>query len=228
VLTNSNHPDFISELIRSVALNYEWNDYVPVYKKTEVQSYLITEISGRYQVNSDRFIEIYQKDDQLLFKNILAEEPVELIKISDSTYVTRDDSRLYKFALDSESEIINMITFNSNDGKILSTFTKMDHSTKIPLQFLLEGNFAEAMNAYRALLKQDPKNPALSEDSFNNMGYDLLSRTKTKLAQDIFKVNMMLYPNSFNVYDSYTEACMKMSEIDLAIKNYTKSISLNP
>lgn len=48
------------------------------------------------------------------------------------------------------------------------------------------------------------------------------------LSQNTFKVNMMLYPNSFKVYDSYAEACMKMGETDLAILNYSKLLKLNP
>jgi Tfp pilus assembly protein PilF len=60
------------------------------------------------------------------------------------------------------------------------------------------------------------------------LGYELLSMSKTKLAQDIFKVNTMLYPTSSNVYDSYAEASMILGENDLAIENYEKAFSLDP
>jgi predicted TPR repeat methyltransferase len=49
-----------------------------------------------------------------------------------------------------------------------------------------------------------------------------------KIAQGIFKVNTILHPTSFNVYDSYAEASMKIGEVDLAVANYTKSLELNP
>jgi hypothetical protein len=39
---------------------------------------------------------------------------------------------------------------------------------------------------------------------------------------------MMLYPDSFKVYDNYAKACMKIGETDLAILNYSKSPELNP
>ena len=45
---------------------------------------------------------------------------------------------------------------------------------------------------------------------------------------DIFKQNIKNYPNSFNVYDSMGEAYMIKGEKELAIKNYEKSILLNP
>jgi tetratricopeptide (TPR) repeat protein len=74
----------------------------------------------------------------------------------------------------------------------------------------------------------DPTDPAINERYLNDLGYDLLNRTRIKLAQDIFKVNTILYSESFNAYDSYAEACMIIGEIDLAIKNYNNSLRLNP
>ena len=98
-----------------------------------------------------------------------------------------------------------MIRFNSNDGKILSNYAKMESDKKIPMEFLLDGNFEEAISAYKTLVKQNPNNPAIKEDNLNRLGYDFLFTNKMKVAQDIFKVNMTLYPESFNAYDSYAE-----------------------
>jgi CubicO group peptidase (beta-lactamase class C family) len=228
VLINANQPDFISELIRSVALTYAWDDFVPVYKKLEIEPSIIAEISGRYQVYDNLPFEIFEKDKLLFLKNALAEESEELVKISDSTYVSRGSDRLIQFKPNSENTTINMLRLDANSGTIVSSLAKMDTDKKIPADFLLEGNFEGAMNAYSALMKQDPNDPAISEDNLNRLGYNFLNQNKTKLAQDIFKVNMTLYPDGFNVYDSYAEACMEMGEIDLAVKNYNKSLSLNP
>lgn len=227
VLTNSNHPDFISELIRSVALTYQWDDYVPTYKKLEIEPSIIAEISGRYRVNGNRLIEVYQDNNQLISKE-LGEEPIELIKISDSTYVRRENERLFQFKLNSEDKTRNMLVINSNNGTILSTFSKMNNNEKIPLEFLVEGNFNQSLEAYQTLMKEDPKDPTIDENNINNLGYRYLNNDQIKIAQDIFKVNMILYPDSFNVYDSYAEACMKIGDTNLAINNYNKSLSLNP
>jgi tetratricopeptide (TPR) repeat protein len=37
-----------------------------------------------------------------------------------------------------------------------------------------------------------------------------------------------MYPNSYNVYDSYGEACFINGDYNEAIKNYKRSIELNP
>ena len=44
----------------------------------------------------------------------------------------------------------------------------------------------------------------------------------------IFKLNVKLFPQSFNVYDSLAESYMKKGNLELAVKNYTKSLELNP
>ena len=228
VMINANQPDFISELIRSVALTYNWDDYVPIHKRMEIDPSTIAEISGRYQIHNNLPLKIFEKEKLLMLKNEMTGETVELVKISDSTYVTRDSDQLIQFKPNSENKTINMLRLNAQDGAIVSSLTKMDIDKKTPVDFLLEGNFKEAMNAYSALVKQDSNDPVINENNLNVLGYNFLNQDKIKLAQDIFKVNMTLYPDSFNVYDSYAEACMVMGENDLAILNYNKSLALNP
>lgn len=226
-LTNSNHPNFISELIRSVALTYQWDDYVPVYKKMEDDPAYIAEISGRYLISGNKPIEVYQNNDQLVTKE-LGEEPTELIKISDSMYVRRDTERLFQFRPDSENKTMNMSILDANNLTVVSSFDRMDKDKKLPIELLVEGDFDRSLEAYQTLIKNDGEDPTINENNLNGLGYRFLSNNQMKIAQDVFKVNMMLYPNSFNVYDSYAEACMKLGEIDLAIENYNKSIKLNP
>ena len=123
---------------------------------------------------------------------------------------------------------MNMLILDAKDGTIVSTFARMDDDEKIPVEFLLEGDFNQSLEAYQALMIGDPKDPTIDENNLNSLGYGFLNNEQTKLAQDIFRVNTILYPNSANVYDSYAEACMKIGDIDLAIENYKKSLTLDP
>ncbi|WP_024773137.1 serine hydrolase domain-containing protein, partial [Aquimarina macrocephali] len=125
VMTNSTFPAFNAEVIRAVAMAYEWDKFVPIHKKIEVEQSLVDEITGRYIANG-RIVEVFQKDNQLLYKNILDLEAEELVKVSDSSFVRRNSSRLIQFKPDSENETLNLIYQNRNDGTIASTFVKMD------------------------------------------------------------------------------------------------------
>jgi len=227
VMTNSTFPAFNAEVIRSVAMAYEWDKYVPVYKKMETERALVDKISGRYIANG-RIVKVSQKGNQLFYKNILDLKAQELIKVSDSSFVRRNSSRLMQFKPNTENETLNLLYINRNDGSIAATFVKMDTDKKEPVEFLLEGDFDKALNAYRALKEHDSSYLTVTEDYLNDLGYSFFHEDRMKLSQDVFKVNMMLYPDSYKVYDSYAEASVKIGEIDQAILNYSKSLELNP
>jgi hypothetical protein len=66
------------------------------------------------------------------------------------------------------------------------------------------------------------------ETQLNILGYELLQAGKNKEAIKIFKLNVEQFPRAFNVYDSLGEAYMISGDKKLAIKNYEKSLKLNP
>ena len=66
------------------------------------------------------------------------------------------------------------------------------------------------------------------EAQLNILGYELLQAGKNKEAIKIFKLNVEQFPKAFNVYDSLGEAYMISGDKKLAIKNYEKSLKLNP
>lgn len=68
----------------------------------------------------------------------------------------------------------------------------------------------------------------LLEYEMNNIGYGLLRANHVEAAVEVFKLNVVAFPDSFNTYDSYGEGLMMMGEIEFAIKNYKKSVELNP
>ncbi len=67
-----------------------------------------------------------------------------------------------------------------------------------------------------------------SEQEINSLGYKLLRDDEVEGAIEIFKLNVSEHPESWNVYDSLGEACMKQGEKELAIENYQKSLEMNP
>ncbi|HEX7177101.1 MAG TPA: serine hydrolase [Pyrinomonadaceae bacterium] len=69
---------------------------------------------------------------------------------------------------------------------------------------------------------------ALDERAMNRLGYDLLNMKKVAEAIEVFKQNVEDYPQSSNVYDSLGEAYMKAGDKEQAIKNYQRSVELDP
>jgi tetratricopeptide (TPR) repeat protein len=66
------------------------------------------------------------------------------------------------------------------------------------------------------------------ESRINRIGYNYVRRGELRKALPIFRVNVRLFPESWNVYDSYAEALLKNGDRESAISHYRKSIELNP
>ena len=89
----------------------------------------------------------------------------------------------------------------------------------------------KGVSAARAFFNKhhhDTKHYFINEDEFNTIAYDLMNNNKLDAALEIFKMNIELYPSSYNVYDSYGEALAKKGRTPEAINMYQKSLTLKP
>jgi len=76
--------------------------------------------------------------------------------------------------------------------------------------------------------ESEPSIIIFEEKEINALGYQFLQDGNIKDAIELFKLNTIAYPKSGNVYDSLGEAYLKDGQKDLAIKNYEKSLELDP
>jgi CubicO group peptidase (beta-lactamase class C family) len=65
------------------------------------------------------------------------------------------------------------------------------------------------------------------EYDVNIVGYRLLNVGRLSEAKRVFKFNVYLYPNAWNVYDSYGEVLLLMNELTESKEMYKKSLELN-
>ena len=103
------------------------------------------------------------------------------------------------------------------------------NSINTPLRRTLRERGAEAAVAqYRELRKSQPNRYDFAEPELNALGYELLFTGRVKEAVEIFKLNVEMYPQGFNTYDSLAEGYLAAGARELAIKNYRRSLELNP
>ncbi len=69
---------------------------------------------------------------------------------------------------------------------------------------------------------------AAVETSVNTAGYTLLRAKRMADAVETFKLNVRLFPKSWNAYDSLGEAYAAAGDKALAVQNYEQSLALNP
>jgi FKBP-type peptidyl-prolyl cis-trans isomerase 2 len=114
------------------------------------------------------------------------------------------------------------------DVELMSVKETKPSVTDTMMIALFEKDIEEAVKVYRNLKSTVPDKYNFKENQLNNLGYQLLQIGRIKDAIEIFELNIEQFPNSYNVYDSMGEAYMLDKNKKLAIKNYEKSLKLNP
>lgn len=107
-------------------------------------------------------------------------------------------------------------------------YPKGEPVTSIIEDVISKSGIKDAILKYKELKELNSPDHLFSEGAMNLLGYRLLNQNKITEAIEIFRLNSGEYPESFNVYDSLGEAYMKNGERELAIKNYERSLDLNP
>ena len=104
--------------------------------------------------------------------------------------------------------------------------TKADPLTYLR-KSLQETGFDKAIEFVK---KEQKANPEFDpkEDELNNWGYRMMANGQQKEALEIFRLNIHLFPESWNAYDSYGEILLKMGDKIKAVEMYRRSIALNP
>lgn len=96
------------------------------------------------------------------------------------------------------------------------------------MKTIQEKDAAAAVQQYHDLKAAHPAAYDFSEGELVGLGYVLLHMKKIPDAIEIFKLSVEAFPESYNTYDSLAEAYMDHGDKDLAIRNYQKSLQLNP
>jgi cyclase len=98
-----------------------------------------------------------------------------------------------------------------------------------PLSYtIMEAGVDAAIKQYHALKDEQADEFDFGENILNMLGYQLLWRDMSEQAIEVFKLNVQVYPQSANPYDSLGEAYRHVGDTARAIENYEKALSLNP
>jgi tetratricopeptide (TPR) repeat protein len=111
---------------------------------------------------------------------------------------------------------------------IIGHWKKSHLSAAEALYTTLEKDGAESAQKLSHKIKQQPESYYLIETELNSMGYRFLNQDKMNKAVEMFQMAIQFFPESANLYDNLGETYMKNGQKNLAIKNYKKSLELNP
>jgi tetratricopeptide (TPR) repeat protein len=223
VMTNSDGRSdvLIGEILRAIAQEYGWKGYVP----EPVQVIMLPQdklrlFEGRYLLDSDNVLTVKLEESELKGKETGLQFSFALLPVAPAEFIRRDRAVRYSFAGQGGLTIRS----GSREQKV----GRLAAGVSVPLECLLEGRYEEAATLYRKLRASNAKDPAVEESRLNGMGYQLMQRKMLDAALTLFKLNVEFNPESWNAYDSLAEGYMTKGENDQAIKNYEKSLQLNP
>ena len=137
----------------------------------------------------------------------------------------------FEGARDYLKKALALIPFDS--GMLKSRLDRLEKMIKSSAVYRIEQEIRRkgiqaGLEKFRKIRSNPKSKLYFDENEFNGLGYRLMGAKKMKAALEIFKLNVKLYPKSANAYDSLAEAYMKNRDNKNAIKNYKKSLELNP
>jgi beta-lactamase regulating signal transducer with metallopeptidase domain len=121
------------------------------------------------------------------------------------------------------------VVLSAESRKYWSNPRKRDQSAAYLIEQWLEvSGIDEASRAYEALAARPPDQRGLyiEEGEFNQLGYRLLNAGRSRDAIAVFKMNVLAFPASWNVYDSLGEAYLSTGDLERARANYGRSLEL--
>jgi imidazolonepropionase-like amidohydrolase len=74
----------------------------------------------------------------------------------------------------------------------------------------------------------DANTSLASEETINNLGYQLIGQKKFVEAVAFLRINVDDFPKSANAYDSYAEALFDSGDVTHAVENYRKALEIDP
>lgn len=225
VMVNSDNGRIIREIIRGIAKEYGWEDFLPEPLETvAVYQKKLDDYTGRYLIGPDRVLSVTRENERL-HAQPTASPRVSLFALSETAFVRNDADIRYTFVRDAAGKCVKV---KVRVGEQEFEAPRISDDKAIPYDLLMTGKAAEASAAYRKIKREQPDNEAVAENRLNDLGYSLLAAKKYRDAIEIFRLNVELYPLSSNVFDSLGEAYMLKGDKEQAIANYKKSLELNP
>lgn len=187
----------------------------------------ITETSGRYLYNQDDVIEVFYEDNKLLLKWRGAEK-IEPVVLDENTFFMVDMYKKLRFVQHSDTQKRYLGIVSEDDETVVDyAYVKVSDSFKTPSMYLKNKEYGQALDGFLQIQKQDSTSVLIDEREFNSLGYQLLRQKEFDNAIAVFKINVALYPDSDNVYDSMADAYLQIGDSLQALTNFRKALELN-
>ncbi|TYA56683.1 tetratricopeptide repeat protein [Formosa maritima] len=187
----------------------------------------INQTSGRYLFSPDEVVDVYYDSNKLYLKWRGAEK-LEPVVLDEHTFFVADMYKKLRFVQQPETKKYYLSIIPEDENAPLTyDYLKVSDSFKTPSMYLQSKNYSKALEGFLEIKKQDSTSIFIEEGEINELGYEKLRKKEFQDAIEVFKINVALYPDSDNVYDSLADAYLRHGDSLQAFNNYTKALELN-
>lgn len=186
----------------------------------------IAQTSGRYVFNQDEIIEVFYENKDLYIR--WKSGKMKPVVLDENTFFVPDMYQKLRFVVhpDTQERYLGVVS-EEDENKVTYEYPKVADSYKTPRMYLRDKEYQKAFDAYVALHKKDSSAVLIEEFEVNRIGYGLLRDKEIDNAITVLEMNVALYPESDNVYDSLGEAYLKKGDSLKAFTNFKKAYELN-
>ena len=137
--------------------------------------------------------------------------------------------------LGTEPDVPIALTFSdykNNIDPVMEAISTFDESPfgkiKLVKRLFFEGDYAQAKERVVSLSNLVSNHEFNLTSKINTIGYDLISEGQLNGAAEVFKLNVELYPNCANCWDSLGEINLMRGNIHQALAYYQKALEMDP
>ncbi|WP_347923967.1 tetratricopeptide repeat protein [Pontimicrobium sp. SW4] len=196
-------------------------------KNIDYSAEYMEQTSGRYLYNQENVIDVFYENKKL-FLNWGEYKIIEPVVLDNNTFFIADIYKKLHFVQHPETkERYLSVISEENEDVISYDYLKVDDTYKTPSMHLKNGNYKEALTGYLEIKEQDSTSTLIDEGNFNSLGYKLLRDKDYENAVEVFKMNVVLFPESANVYDSLADAYLAKGDSLQAFNNFKKTLEYN-
>jgi len=182
--------------------------------------------AGRYLYSLDEVIEVSFSEDNKLAVTWRGAD-MRPIAIDETTFTSVEMNKKLRFIDHPETNIRYITDVTEDNNRIAYDYKRMPDTFNIPSGYLKNKEYGKALEGYLNIQKEDSNSVYIKEYAFNRFGYKLMSDEKYEDAIEVLKINVALYPQSDNVYDSLADAYLRNGDSLEAFNNFTKSLEFN-
>jgi tetratricopeptide (TPR) repeat protein len=188
----------------------------------------IKQTSGRYLYGSDEVLEVYYENNNL-FLSWRSVKNIKPVIIDESTFFVADMYKKLRFVKKPNTNQLYLSVIDpENSDNITYNYLKLSDTSFIPSEYLAKENFDKALKDYLSIKEQDDTDYLIDEGDLNRLGYNYLRKNEYEKAISVFKMNVVLYPESGNVYDSLADGYLRSGDSIQAFAHYKKALKINP